>query len=65
MKGTGRRRVLALPLFTRFFLSSLWLRWAFVAVCGPPLVVASEGYFQVVAHGLLFAGASLVVERRV
>lgn len=34
-------------------------------LCGAfPLVVASEGYFQVVVHGLLFAGASLV-ERRV
>ena len=49
-----------------FFFSFFFLVcWVLIAVRGFPLVVASEGYFQVVAHGLLFAGASLVVERRV
>ena len=41
-----------------------WLLWVFMAALGPPLVVASEGYSLVAAHGLLIAVASLVAEHR-
>ena len=49
----------ALHLFTYHF---FWLHWVFVATHGLSLAVVSGGYFLVVEHGLLIAGASLVAE---
>ena len=45
-----------------FYLSAFGCVWQFVAVCGLPLVGASEGYPLVVALGLLVVVA-FAVER--
>ena len=48
--------------FAFIYLSFFWLHWVFVATHGLSLAVVSGGYFLVVEHGLLIAGASLVAE---
>ena len=40
----------------------IWLHWAFIAVCGLSLVVASRGYLFLLVFGLLTAVVSVVVE---
>ena len=41
-----------------------WLCWVFVVACGLSLVLATGGYFLVLAFRLLLVMASLVVEHR-
>ena len=61
------RYILSKIFRIQYHIVCLWLHWVFITVCSLhySLVVLSRGYSVAVAHGLLFAVASLVVEHRV